>query len=262
MKIRRSLTVGLVGLALSASPAWAATVTLALDPNQSVIPRGSAFPLKSGVTMYLAPATGFVFTATALNDAGAPAVPPAGDVNYATVDLVARTADGEAVLATAPVVSAAPVVFPIQYIQQNTTYYARINPSPSAGVAAVAPSAEFTAAAFLNYTANVSRTGRNVRFFGSFVKPATVNPSSALRVLIQRRSGAKWKTLRTLAPDAKRKWSTTVPVGAIPVAFRVRFVPIGAAKRYVTVNVSSYCVAKTSALARKTCNSVKLGPEG
>ncbi len=260
MKLRRTLTVGLFGLALSASPAWSATVTLALDKNQSVI--RSEFPLKSGVSMYLAPTTGFVFTATALNDAGAPAVPPVGDVNYATIDLVARTADGEVVLSTQPVTTAAPVVFPIQYIEQNTTYYARVNPSPSAGVAAVTPSAPYTAAAFLDHSVNVSRTGGNARFSGSFVKPPTVNPSTALRVLIQRRVGAKWKTLRTLAPNAKRKWSTTVPVGAIPVAFRVRFVPIGAAKRYVKVNVSSYCVARTSALARKTCNSVKLGPEG
>jgi hypothetical protein len=258
MTLRRVFLAMVVACGIAAAPAASATVTLSIDTVRTSTP--SAFRVTGEYFMFLVPKSGLAFNATVTNDAGQPALPPPGDPNYATVDLIARTADGDAVVATLPIQSASPLAFPVHAIQQNTTYLARVNAAPNAGVAAATLSNTYGAGAYLNHTISVNRTGSTVRWSGTFAKPVGVDRATALRVLIQRRSGSAWRTLRTIVPPAKGAWRTTTPTGGIPARFRVRIVAIGAAKRYVPFTALRYCVARTTAAARSNCNSITLGP--
>jgi hypothetical protein len=260
MVLRRVSLLAALVVGVAAAPATPAQVNLAIDAGRTVSPSGSAFTVKGDYVMFLVPRTSLAFTATVTNDAGLPALPPAGDLAYATVDLIAQTADGEAVVATLPIQSASPLQFPVHAIQQNTTYVARVNAAPNAGVAAATLSNPYAAGAYLDHTVSVNRTGSTVRWSGTFARPVGVNRATSLRVLIQRRSGSAWRTLRTIVPPAKGAWRTTTQTGGIPARFRVRVVAIGAAKRYVPFTALRYCVARTTAAARSACNSITLGP--
>ncbi len=261
MSLQRQLALTIAALLGVAVPANAATVTLSLDRSASPIPKRSALSLGGGAVAWQAPLTGLRFTATVTNDAGGPALPPPETFTYGTVDLVGRTVDGETVLDTQEVIDTNPVEFTVAFVDQNTTYFARLNPAPQVGVAAATASNTVVASAYLrNVVAALRRpSSRKVAFSGVFAKPDTVKPSTAVRVLVQRRSGKNWRTLETIAPNVRREWEAIVPVGAEPAVFRVRTVPFGAVKRYVPVTELSYCVAAAPAAAKKACRSVVLG---
>ncbi len=261
MSVRRHLALAITVSFGVAGSAHAATVTLSLDRAASAIPKRSALALGGGAVAWQAPFTGFRFAATVTNDAGGAPLPPPETFTYATIDLVGRTVDGETVLDTQNIIDTNPVEFTVDFLDQNTTYFARLNAAPQAGVANATASNTVVAAAYLRHVVSALRRpgSRKVAFSGFFAKPDTVTPSSAVRVLIQRRSGTKWRTLQTIAPNARREWQAVVPVGAEPAVFRVRTVPFGAVKRYVPVTDLSYCVAATPVAAKKACRSVVLG---
>lgn len=249
--------IGLTG-AVSAN---AATVTLGTDSARSDV---TTLPMPTGASAFMAPYSSIMFVAGVTNDAGGPVKPPSG-AGPATVDLVARTADGvETVVNTQSIYSfdaGTGVEFSLQFINQNTTYYARLNANPAAGVAAPVASAPFAAPAYLrNYpSAFHSNFSRTVSFSGFYSRVDGLPASAAVRTLIQRRSGSTWKTIKILVPNATNNWSARVPFGRTPAVFRVRTTPVGAAKRYVRVDEYKYCVAATKALAAKACKTVKLG---
>ena len=239
-----------------AGVANAATVTMDVDPAAS---SGSTLDLPGGGVAFEAPFTLIQFVADVTNDVGAFPLPPGGS-DFATVDLVARTADGETVVNTQTLFTPGQVRFTLQTVQQNTVYFARLNANAAAGVAAATLSGTFTAPAYLRNFPTVFRSAvtNKATFSGFFSDAEGVNERTAVRVLIQRRKGTTWKTLLTLAPNAARKWTGKVPVGAVPAVFRVRTIPLGPT-RYVKVTEFRYCVARTKALAMKACRSVKLG---
>lgn len=251
---RVGAVTALVALAV-ASTAGAATVTLAADPTASQV---VALPMKGGGVAHLAPSSSYVrFIATLANDAGAPIAPVPGA--YPTVDLIARTPEGDQVVSTQTVFNGTPITFPLQYLQQNTTYYARLNPAPASGVAAAAVSNPLAYNAFLRHFTTVSRNSvtRKVTFSGFFSDAQGVDESKAMRVMVQRRKGSKWVTLAVAAPNRLRSWKKIVPLGATPAVFRVRTIPQKPA-RYVKVTELRYCVARTKAAAAKLCKSVPL----
>ncbi len=248
-------TVTLVAALGLAAGANAATVTLNIDPAES---SGSTLPKPGGGVAYQAPFTLLRFVATVTNDVGAVPLPVSGQ--YATVDLVARTVDGEKVVNTQTVFDATPLKFILQPVTQNTVYYARVNPALANGVAAAAVSAETTIPAYLKNYPNASRNSitRKVTFSGFFSNPEGVVVRNSVRVLIQRKKGSLWKTVATAVPDAARSWKAKVPIGPTPVAWRVRTVPINGI-RYQKVTELRYCVARTRALAAKACKGIALG---
>lgn len=256
--MRRILCVAaLLGSFGVAAAANAATVTLDIDTAAS---SGRTLDLPGGGLAFEAPFTLIQFVADVTNDVGAFPLPPGGSSDFATVDLVARTVDGETVVNTQTLFTPGQVRFTLQTINQNTVYFARLNASAGAGVAAPTNSATFTAPTYLRNSPNVFRSllTNKVTFSGFFADAEGVNERTAVRVLIQRRKGTTWTTLLTLAPNAARRWSGKVPVGTLPAVFRVRTIPLAPA-RYVKVTEYRYCVARTKALATKACRSVKLG---
>lgn len=250
----RATVVALAALGLAAG-ANAATVTLNVDPAAS---SGRTTPAPGGGVAYEAPFTLLKFVATVTNDVGAAPIPVG--TQYATVDLIARTVDGEKVVNTQTVYDAAPVTFVLQAVTQNTVYYARVNPAPPNGIAAAAASNEFNARAYLRNYPTVSRSSvtRKVTFSGFFSNPEGVDVRNAVRVVVQRKKGSAWKTVTTAAPNATRNWKAVVPVGPVPAVWRLRTVPINGA-RYQKVTELRYCVARTKALAAKACKGVALG---
>lgn len=240
--------------------AHAATVTLSVDNAASSIPDQSAVDLGGGQVAFQAPFSGFKLVATATNDAGAPVLPPSGDFTYATIDLVARTVDGaETVASTQTIYDANPIAFVIQYPTQHTTYVARLNPAPNAGVAAEARSNELPILMYLRHYPNAFRSfiNRTVRFSGFFSRAEGVDVRAALRVQVQRRTKKGWKTVAVKKPLASdRSWKAAVTYPSIPAVFRVRVVPL-APKRYIGMIDYAYCVAATKKKAQKLCKSVK-----
>ncbi len=242
----------------AAASANAATVTLGVDPGWD---GGKVYTTPTGGFAFEAPFSSIKFTAALTNDAGAALAPATGETP--TVDLVARTADGETVVYTQNVYRSdnGAITFPAQWIHQNTVYYARLNPAPASGVAAPAVSQSFAAPSILkNYpSAFHSNYTRTVTFNGFYSKVDGLPARTTVRTLIQRRSGKTWKTVRTLTPNASNQWRVRIPTGATPAVFRVRTVPIGAQKRYLRVDEYKYCVARTRAQAAKVCKTVALG---
>jgi hypothetical protein len=256
---KRILSVVAVLASFGASTiASAATATLDIDTAAS---SGRTFDLPGGGVAFEAPFTLLQFVSDVTNDVGAFPLPPSGSSDFATVDLVARTADGEAVVNTQTLFAPGQVRFALHTVNQSAEYFARLNANAGAGVAAPVVSTTFFAPSYLLNHPNAFRSAvtNRVTFSGFFSDADGVNERTAVRVLVQRRKGSAWKTLLTLAPNAARNWSGKVPVGALPAVFRVRTIPLAPA-RYVKVTEFKYCVARTKALATNACRSVKLGP--
>jgi len=221
--IVRGALVAAMGLACAAS-ANAATISLQVDGSKS---SGKTLKTPTGGTAFEAPFTLLKFVSQVTNDAGGPVTPPSGQP--VTVDLIGRSADGEFVLNTQHIYTynaGQPVEFPLQAVNQNTMYYARVNANPAAGIAAPATSGQFAAPSYLrNYpSAYHSNYTRTVTFSGFYSRVDGLPARAAVRTLIQRRSGKTWKTIRTLTPNATNQWRTRVPTGTLPAVFRVRTV--------------------------------------
>lgn len=257
--IKRVLLTAAIAVAC-ATTANAATVQLGVNAQKTYIPKKSAYPVKGGGFAYAAPYTSFSFDIVATNDAGV--VPGwVSGAGYATVDLIAKTGDGEKVVATRDVYSATEPVNITAWLQENTVYYARLNASPAHGIAAPVLSNTFTARAYLKHYPNAyhSSYSRTVTFSGFFSKVEGLPAGNTVRVLIQRKTGATYRTVATLRPNAKREYKRVIRYSGIPQAYRVRVVAVGNPKRYVTVDEYKYCVAATKAKAAKVCKSVSLG---
>lgn len=256
----RPVCVGATVAALAATLAGtatadAATVALTIDSAQSSV---TSLPVASGGRGYLAPSSLFRFVATVTNDLGQPALPSGAD--YASVDLVARTVNGDKVVSHQLIFDASPVSFPLQSLDQTTLYYARVNAAPANGIATAKNSSGIKLRAFLRNYPNYFRSSltNTVTFSGFYSKPTGVSVKRAVRTLIQRRVGKKWVTLAKRTPDSTRSWKAKVSIGATPAVFRVRTVPI-APVRYLPVTELRYCVAATVAAAKKACRPVALG---
>jgi hypothetical protein len=199
---------------------------------------------------------GAVVEATITNDAGQIPLPSGG--NYATVDLIARTASGDKVVSHRTVTNTLPVSFPPQFLNQTTRYYARVNAAPANGIAASKRSSMILLRAFLRNTHVVYRSKGAVGFAGIYPQVPGVSLPRSVRVLVQRRVGTKWVTLAKTGPNRGRSWAARVLIGKVPAVFRVRTVPIAPA-RYLPATELRYCVASTAARARRLCRSVALG---
>lgn len=253
-----SITATLAALAATAASAQAATVQLQLDTTRSDVSKGVM--MRDKVPAFTAPYTSLKFVATVTNDAGGPVVNASGGSAGATVDLIARTADGDRVVDSETIWDAQPVSFGTQYLQEHTTYFARLNPSAAGGVAAATDSNALPFRAVLRSypSAYYSRYLNTISFSGFYSKTEPVAARRAVRVLIQRKAGSRWKTLRTLTPTARRDWKTKLRVGRYPVVFRVRTVPVGK-KRFIAITDYSHCVARSTAAAKRLCKAV--GPD-
>lgn len=254
--VRKMMTAAVALAALGvAANANAATVSLTINGAQSSV---TSLPVKSGGRAYLAPYSSFRFEATVLNDSGVVPLPNNG--SYASVELVARTPEGDKVVSQRTIFDAAPLSFTLQTLNQTTLYYARVIAAPDNGVAATTNSAGIRLRAFLRNYPNVFRSAytRTVTFSGFYSKPVDVSVRRSVRTLIQRRVGTKWVTLAKLTPDSSRSWKARVRQGTMPAVFRVRTVPI-APLRFMPVTELRYCVASTLTGARRICRSVALG---
>ncbi len=254
--VRKMMTAAVALAALGfASNANAATVSLTINGAQSSV---TSLPVKSGGRGYLAPYSSFRFEATVLNDSGVAPLPNGG--SYVTVDLIARTPEGDKVVSQRTIFDALPVSFTLQTLNQTTLYYARVNAAPANGIATTTNSAGIRLRAFLRNYPNVFRSTytRMVTFSGFYSKPVDVSVRGSVRTLIQRRVGTKWVTLARLTPDSARSWKARVRQGTLPAIFRVRTVPI-APLRFLPATELRYCIARTVTGARKLCRSVALG---
>lgn len=247
-----AVALAVMGIATNAS---GATVSLTINAAQSSV---TSLPIASGGRGYLAPYSSFRFEATVTNDMGQTPLPNGG--SYATVDLIARTPEGDKVVSQRTIFDATPLSFSIQTLNQTTLYYARVNAAPANGIAAATNSSGVRLRAFLRNYPNVFRSSytRKITFSGFYSKPVDVSVRRSVRTLIQRRVGKKWMTLAKLTPNSSRSWKAVVSQGTLPAVFRVRTVPI-APVRFLPVTEYRYCVAGTLAGARKACRSVALG---
>lgn len=260
----RRIALALVAAVAGAvsSTAQAAHVKLVLNYDTSSITAGLRLP--SGLYAVQAPYSGIRFQAGAANDAGFAVLKPDGSPAYATMDLIARRADGtERVVDSQTIWDQTPVTFDMQYIEQTTTYVARLNPTAAGGVAAPTDSNAITVPTLLkNYPgATYSRSTGWLRFSGRYARvPTLPNLTASLRILVQRRSGSSWRTVRTLVPDAGHSWRGAVNVGGAQRAvYRLRTVPIGP-RRYVALTDYKFCIAPTVAEQRRLCAGVGWEP--
>ncbi len=257
MRIRH-IIIGAAAVLALPSAATAANVKLALNYDRSAISAGLKMP--DGKYAVRVPYSGLKFEAGAANDAGYAVLKPTGASAHATIDLIARTADGvERVVDSQIIWDTQYVSFDMQYPEENTTYVARLNPSAEGGVAAATDSNPIVVPTYVrNYPATAySRYTGWLRFDGFFARGVTANLNRSVRVLIQKRSGSSWRTLRTLAPDAGKNWVGRVNVGRARTAvYRVRTVPIGPARRYIAVTDYRFCIAPTVAQQRRLCAGV------
>lgn len=255
MKPVRTLMTAVVAMAALAVAASAngATISLAIDPTQT---SATSRPVKSGGLGYMAPSSILTFEATIMNDAGQIPLPSGG--NFATVDLIARTASGDKVVSTRTVTNTLPVSFPPQFLNQTTRYYARVRAAPANGIAASKSSSMILLRAFLRNTHVVYPSKGAVGFAGIYPQVPGVSLQRSIRILVQRRVGTKWVTLVKTAPGRGRSWAARVTTGRLPAVFRVRTVPVAPA-RFLPATELRYCVASTAARARRLCRSVALG---
>ena len=129
--VRKMMTAAVALAAMGfASNANAATVSLTINGAQSSV---TSAPVKSGGRGYQAPYSSFRFEATVLNDSGVAPLPSGG--SYATVDLIARTPEGDKVVSQRTIFDAAPLSFTLQTLNQTTLYYARVIAAPGNGIA-------------------------------------------------------------------------------------------------------------------------------
>ncbi|MCB0881376.1 MAG: hypothetical protein KDC33_04050 [Thermoleophilia bacterium] len=261
MKRTLTITATLAALAATTASAHAAQVTLSLDTSKSELTKGVLLPNKQPA--FQAPYTSLKFTAQAVNDAGGPVLNAQGRSAGATVDLIARTADGDKVVDSETIWDTQPVSFDLQFLQENTTYFARLNPSPEGGVASPTDSNALPFKAVLRSYPNgyYSRYLNTLSLSGFYSRSETTTARAAVRVLIQRKAGSRWKTLRTLRPNARREWRTKLRVGRIPAVFRVRTVPVNP-KRFIAISDYSHCVASSQAAAKRLCKAVGPDPRG
>ena len=257
-KMKRVLLAVAIAAAFATS-ANAATVELGVNATKTSVPKKSAYPVKGGGYAYPAPYTYFSFDIGVLNDAGVQPGYVSGP-GYAKVDLIARTGSGDQVVASRDYWSGQPINMGA-FLNENTIYFARVYASPAHGIAANTDSNTFTARAYLKHYPNAYHSSytKRVTFSGLFSNVEGLPARNTVRVLIQKKTKSGYSTVATLRPNAKREYRKVLAFGALPAAYRVRVVPVGAPKRYVTVDEYRYCVAATKAKAAKVCKSVSLG---
>lgn len=260
--MRRTLTTtaALAALAATAVSAHAAEVKLWIDYDSSMIP--AAIKMKDGQHALQAPYSGLKFKAVATNDQGNAVLKPDGYSAGATVDLIARTPEGDKVVTSQTIWDTQVLAFSTQYLSQNTTYFARLNPSPLGGVAAPADSAPVPVRAFLKNlpTGYYSRLRNTIQFSGFYSRGGTTKARGAVKLLVQRKAGRSWRTLRTVVPNARNDWKVTVSAGRAPAAFRLRTVPVGP-RRFIAMTDYKFCVATTAAVRNRMCKAIGWDPQ-
>ncbi len=259
--MRRTLTItaGLATAAAIAVPAQAARVELSLDYNASMIP--ASIKMRDGQFALQAPYSGLKFKAVAYNDQGYAVLKPDGYSAGATVDLIARTPDGDKVVTSQTIWDTQVLQFSTQYLSQGTTYFARLNPSPLGGVAAPTDSNAIPVRAFLKNlpTGYYSRLRNTIRFSGFYSRGGTVNARGAVRLLVQRKAGSRWRTLRAVTPNANNAYDVTVSAGRTPAAFRLRTVPVGP-RRFISLSDYKFCVGPSAAVRNRMCKAITWDP--
>ncbi len=255
-----SIAAALAAAAAIAAPAHAARVELTLDHGSSMIP--AAVKMKDGQFALQAPYSGLKFKAVAYNDQGAAVLKPDGYSAAATVDLIARTPSGDKVVTSQTIYDTQVLQFSTQYLSEGTTYFARLNPSPLGGVAAATDSNAIPVRAYLKNLPGgyYSRLRNTIRFSGFYSRGGTVKARGAVKLLVQRKTGRSWRTLRTVTPRANNSWDVTVGAGRAPAAFRLRTVPV-APRRFIAVTDYKFCVATTAAVRNRMCKAIGWDPQ-
>jgi len=262
MRIRTAIVTTAVALgATAAGSAQAADVKLVLNWDDSDVAGSIRMP--DGQYAIQAPQSFLRFEAGAGNDAGYAVLQPDGRSVGATIDLSARTVDGETVVDRRTIDDNGVIRFARQPLQQNTTYVARLYPTAAGGVAATTDSNPVPVRAYLkNHPDNYySRLLGRLRIHGFYSRsdiPGGVG--SAVRVLIQRKSGSTWRTIRTVRPDATRSWVGAInTTGVRRAVYRARTVPVGP-RRYIALTDYRFCIAPTVAEQRRLCAGVGWAP--
>lgn len=260
MRVVGAAVFAVVAIAVfGAAGASAAEVRLKVDASASSF---RTVRVGTGGKAFMAPYTRIAFRATVTDDSGGSALPPDGspDGDFAIVDLIERTVDGERIVNSQRLRSTAGVRFALQRLNQTSSYYARVRAQTAADIANATNSSRILFRAFLRHAPSVARypASRTLVFSGLFAQPAGVDVQSTIVILVQRRAGTRWVTLARRVPNVQRRWGARVRIGRIPGVFRVRVLS-RKPQRYAPMTDFRYCLAGSAATARSLCRTVPLG---